>query len=57
MGQNGDHASEGLPARPREELHNLAKNIADCTGEKNGHQSEILIKSHVSLGEVLVCLF
>lgn len=32
MGYGGGHDSEGVPARPRQELNNLAKNIADCTG-------------------------
>ncbi|CAM9155514.1 unnamed protein product, partial [Ectocarpus fasciculatus] len=31
MGYGGGHDSEGVPARPRQELNNLAKNIADCT--------------------------
>lgn len=33
MGHQGGHAVEGVPARPREELNNLAKNVADCAGE------------------------
>lgn len=37
MGHHGGHAVEGVPARPREELNNLAKNIADCTGEPTAH--------------------
>lgn len=36
MEPQGAHAGGGVPARPREELHNLAKNIADCTGESRG---------------------
>lgn len=36
MERQGSDAGVGVPARPREELHNLAKNIADCTGESTG---------------------
>lgn len=30
---DGGRATQGMPAKPCEELHNVAKNIADCTGD------------------------
>lgn len=30
---DGGRSRQGMPAKPREELRNVAKNIADCTGD------------------------